>query len=242
MGLRLRWPRRGIAGQNAAGTPLGSLPTLRETRKAKAYHAIVGHRCRRARDHDRAHRPSCKRDSEATFLCRLTLDLEALSLDVEALSLDPSTVETAMLRPRTLLALLLLSMSLLGCGPSLDIERDPNGASGPDGQRLGAIQVPTNRTVIDHVDLSAGDMTDWKYFDLPTRSFVELVIAFDTVEAAGTVIIRDAMGMQLARVDCSGEPKLQTAFRADGGLYYVEVFVEEGGSSYTLEINTEPAI
>lgn len=146
---------------------------------------------------------------------------------------------------RTLLLLavsLLLALSAIACGPSLDIERKPNANSGSDGQRLGAIQVPTNRTVIDHVDRNAGDMTDWKYFDLPMRSFVELVVAFDAVEAEGTVIVRDAMGMQLARVDYRGEPKLQTAFRADGGLYYVEVFVNSGGSSYTLEINTEPAL
>lgn len=123
-----------------------------------------------------------------------------------------------------------------------NVQTDPNANSGGDESRLKATEIPVNRTIIDNVNYNAGDMTDWKYFNLPSSGLVEFLIAFDNPSAKGTAIIRDARGAQVTRVDHQGEPKLQTTFRGQPGIYYLEIYANQEMSDYTLEVNFDPGI
>jgi len=127
--------------------------------------------------------------------------------------------------------------SLLACS----VQKDPDRNTEGDGSRLDAIEIPVNRTVIDNVSHVDGDMHDWKYFRIPSEGIVEVVIAFDNAQAKGVVIIRDATGMQVSRLEHKGEPRLQTTFRGQAGIYYLEIYVPVERSDYTLEINFEGA-
>jgi len=136
---------------------------------------------------------------------------------------------------RMLLPLILLGAALVlssGCS----VQKDPDRNTGGDGTRLEAVEIPVNRTVIDNVSYIDGDQHDWKYFRVPVQGLIEVIIAFDNPNAKGTVIIRDATGMQVSRLEHKAEPRLQTTFRADPGIYYLEIFVEVERSDYTLEI------
>lgn len=141
---------------------------------------------------------------------------------------------------RTLFLLVMLTATFaLSTGCS--VQKDSNRNTGGDGTRLEAVEIPVNRTVIDNVSYVDGDQHDWKYFRVPVQGLVELIIAFDNPEAKGTVIVRDATGMQVSRLEHKAEPRLQTTFRADPGLYYLEIFVEVERSDYTLEVLFEQA-
>lgn len=126
----------------------------------------------------------------------------------------------------------------LGCS----VQKDPDRNSGGDGTRLEAGEIPLNRTVIDNVSYLDGDMHDWKYFRVPVSGLVTVLMAFDNANAKGVVIVRDATGMQVARMEHRAEPRLQQTFRADPGIYYLEIFVNIEHSDYTLEVNFEQAI
>src|SRR5690606_597031 len=136
---------------------------------------------------------------------------------------------------RMLLPLILLGAALVlssGCS----VQKDPDRNTGGDGTRLEAVEIPVNRTVIDNVSYIDGDQHDWKYFRVPVQGLIEVIIAFDNPNAKGTVIIRDATGMQVSRLEHKAEPRLQTTFRADPGIYLLEIFVEVERSDYALEI------
>lgn len=138
-----------------------------------------------------------------------------------------------------LVSALLLTVALgLGCS----VQQDPDRNTGGDGTRLDAIEIPLNRTVIDNVSYVDGDMHDWKYFRVPVQGLVSVLIAFDNPQAKGVVIVRDATGMQVARMEHRAEPRLQQTFRADPGIYYLEIYVNVEHSDYTLEVNFEQAI
>ncbi len=117
-----------------------------------------------------------------------------------------------------------------------NVQKDPNRNSGPDGDRMGAVEIPLNRTIIDNVSWVDGDMTDWKYFRVPTQGIIEVVISFDNAAAKGIVIIRRATGEQISRLEHKAEPRLQQTFRADPGVYYLEIFAQTERSDYTLEV------
>lgn len=129
-----------------------------------------------------------------------------------------------------------LSMVAFGCS----VQKDPDRNTGDDGTRLEAREMPVDRTVIDNVSYADGDMHDWKYFRVPSKGIMEIIIAFDNANAKGIVIIRDATGMQVSRMEHRAEPRLQTTFHAEAGIYYLEIYVQTERSDYTLEANFQP--
>jgi len=137
----------------------------------------------------------------------------------------------------TLIVLLFAALTL-GCSVQKDVDRNTGG----DGTRLNAVEIPLNRTVIDNVSRVDGDMHDWKYFRVPVEGIVTLIMAFDNPDAKGVVIVRDATGLQVSRLEHHAEPRLQTTFRADPGIYYLEIYVQVERSDYTLEVQFEQGI
>lgn len=137
-----------------------------------------------------------------------------------------------MLTRMMMVPLMVLAFLAMSCS----VQKDPNRNSGENATRLGAEEIPVGRTIIDNVSYVDGDMTDWKYFRVPLQGIVEVTIAFDNPAGKGVVIVRDATGLQISRIEHRAEPRLQTTFRADPGVYYLEIYVEVERSDYTLEV------
>lgn len=136
----------------------------------------------------------------------------------------------------TILACLLLG-ALLSWGCS--VEPEPNKNSGSDGEKAGAREVPIGRLVTGSVDRESGDATDWFYFRITATGVIDLTASFDQTEAVGVILVRDSLGTQIARLEHRALPVLRATFRGEPGIYYAEVFVENGRSEYTLQVDFE---
>jgi hypothetical protein len=133
-------------------------------------------------------------------------------------------------------------MMAIALAAGCDVAKDPEEQSGPDQVRLGAVEVLISNTYIDNVNYVDGDMTDWKYFTVPTSGIVTLVIGFDNPDARAVVNIKDGTGQPKSRLEHRGEIRLEQTFRAEAGVYYLEIFAQESKTSYTLELTFEQGI
>jgi hypothetical protein len=133
----------------------------------------------------------------------------------------------------------LLALGLVLCAGGCNVQKDPERNSGPDKDRLGAIECPINATIVDNVDRNRGDMTDWKYFFIPSPAVVEVIIAFDNANAKAIAVIREATGVQKTLIEHRGEPILKNSFRAKPGVYYIQIYARQESTDYTLEIMTQ---
>ena len=131
------------------------------------------------------------------------------------------------------LFVMIVTGGLFGCL----VDKDANENSGEDRARTGAVELPLERTVLDNVDRVGLDQTDWKYFSVPTAGLVEIIVAFDNVEARGKVRIREAHGLVLTSLEDQGEPLMRHSFKAEAGYYYLEVWCEQLTTDYTIEIH-----
>lgn len=126
----------------------------------------------------------------------------------------------------------LLACTSLGC-----TSLGPEGQSGDDKDRLGAVEVKMGDLVLDYVDCIDGDKTDWKYFTMPGEGRVMVTFAFDEPSAGGTLVIRKATGEELYRLKFSPGARMSQEFDAVPGHYYLEFYCEAGRSEYTLEVS-----
>jgi hypothetical protein len=141
---------------------------------------------------------------------------------------------------RTSLLLLSLACSLGFGVVACTVEPDVNANSGPDHQKAGARELQFSRSSTDSVDRKSGDMTDWKYFRVPATGLIEFSISFDNPDSRGVAIVRDALGLQLARLEHRGQPILKATFRGEPGIYYLEIFSQVGHTVYTYDVNFQP--
>jgi hypothetical protein len=160
-----------------------------------------------------------------------------------ALPVDEDLVVNPPDRPIPSRRALLRCVACVVCAVGLaacTVEPNPNANSGPDYQKSGAREISFGRSSTDTVDRKGGDMTDWKYFRVPTTGVVELSVAFDNPKARGVALIRDALGVQIARLEHRGQPVLRATFRGEPGIYYIEIFSNEGHTSYTYDVTFQP--
>lgn len=113
----------------------------------------------------------------------------------------------------------------------------PETNSGTDQDRLGAIEVKINDLVLDHVSCMEGDKTDWKYFTVPGETTVAVTFAFDEPAAMGTVVIRQATGVEIHRLRFQPGSRNMQTFHAVPGHYFLEIFCEAYQSEYTIEVS-----
>jgi hypothetical protein len=135
---------------------------------------------------------------------------------------------------------LLCALSLCVAAAACSVEPDTNANSGPDHQKAGARELAFNRSSTDSVDRTSGDMTDWKYFRVPATGIVEFTVAFDNPKARGVALVRDALGVQIARLEHRGQPLLRATFRGEPGIYYLEIFSNDGHTTYTYDVTYQP--
>lgn len=134
--------------------------------------------------------------------------------------------------------LLALTACFYGCNPN--IESNPNEASGGDGERGRARAMDLDTPVNDNVNLTGGDMTDWKFFQIPAPGTVEITLGCDNEGAACAAVVRDSMGVEIQRIDSNGEPRVQETVPVIRGNYYLEVFAQASSTDYTVQVDYEP--
>ena len=126
---------------------------------------------------------------------------------------------------------LLLLLGVSGCSIGGESNSDT------DRDRLGAIKININDLILDHVSCIDGDKTDWKYFTVDAETRVAVTFAFDEPTAGGTVVIREATGIEKYRLRFVPGSRMVQEFDALPGYYYLEIFCEAFQSEYTLEVS-----
>lgn len=142
----------------------------------------------------------------------------------------------------------LLALACAACEP------DPNRQSSEDQSRLAALELPLNRVVIDSVDLTNGDKTDWKYFTINSPGLVVVTVNFDNEEAGPNATMHNAVGQVMSELvisedsedddesgsdeeGSSNNTKLrQLSFQAEPANYYLQFWVDDLRSDYTVEV------
>jgi hypothetical protein len=128
-------------------------------------------------------------------------------------------------------------MGAFACTPSLEI--NPNANSGQDGERGRARPMPLNQPVLDNVDYTANDMTDWKYFQIPGPGRITVRLGCDNPGAACIANIRDEVGVVVRRL-AGGEGPVQDTLTVSRGNYYLEVYAQASATAYTVLVEYEP--
>lgn len=133
---------------------------------------------------------------------------------------------------------LALALMALACNPN--IQRDPNENSGEDGERSKAQPLPLNEPVNDRVDFLGGDMTDWKYFQVPAAGSVTVTLGCDDGGAGCLANLRDEVGLVISRIDSQGNPRTEARFAVGRGNYYLEIIAQASATDYTVQVDYEP--
>ena len=127
----------------------------------------------------------------------------------------------------------------LGCNPN--IERDPNENSGIDGERGKAQLLPFAEPVNDRVDYNEGDMTDWKYVQIPAPGHITVTLGCDYTGAHCAANFRDEVGQLVEAIESSGAPRVTSTIPVTRGNYYLEIFVPASSTDYTVQVDYEPS-
>ena len=136
------------------------------------------------------------------------------------------------------LAVVALSVICLGCSPNL--EQDPNEDSGDDGERSKAQLLELATPVNDNVNFGEGDMTDWKYVQIPSSGMVRVTLGCDYTGAYCGVNVRDEVGLIVSRMETSGESRVSEEIRVRRGNYYLEIYASVASTDYTVQVDYEP--
>ncbi len=128
------------------------------------------------------------------------------------------------------LILLASALGMMGCSMT------PESNSGPDQDRLGAIEIKLNDLVLDFVSCIDGDKTDWKFFTVPAAAKVQVAFAFDEAAAGGHIIIRKATGEELHDLRFKPGSRNIQVFDAVQSHYFLEISCEAYMSEYTVEV------
>ena len=128
--------------------------------------------------------------------------------------------------------------TLLGCG---DLEIEPDGNSGKDFERAGAQQLFLDKLSDDYIDATAGDSTDWKYFKVHEKGYLELTIYWDNKNVGSTIDVRDRFGVLIDSRRHSPElEKDKMDLKVDPGTHFVRLNTTQGASVYTIEAVFKP--
>ncbi|MEO1270324.1 MAG: hypothetical protein AAFX99_19720 [Myxococcota bacterium] len=132
------------------------------------------------------------------------------------------------------------------CGPDggpVELEVPADWASGPDKMRDGADEFTLDATVVDNVSIDRGDRTDWKYFTVPASGVISVTVTFDNSDALGQMMVTDELGQIIATfVDERRRLLDRVTFKADPGRYYIQIWVLEQDSDYSLQADYAPLI
>ena len=133
---------------------------------------------------------------------------------------------------------LFLAGLFLAC--DTNIQQNPNENSGDDGERGLAKPLPLNEPVNDNVNYTEGDMTDWKYFQIPAPGTVEVTLGCDYTGAACAANVREEDGVVVHAIESQGQPVVTERFDVTRGNYYLEIYVPAAYTDYTIQVNYEP--
>lgn len=135
-------------------------------------------------------------------------------------------------------ALLLASLLPLGGCTPYEVDENLDAKSGVDKTREGAQEIPLNATAVDNVDLKRLDKTDWKYFTVPSAGVVEIVVSFDNPRAFGEMVVTDEVGQIVSTFQDEKRRLLdRVTFKAESGLYYLQLWANAEGSDYSVQVN-----
>jgi len=136
--------------------------------------------------------------------------------------------------------LALLACLSLGLGCDANIVDDPNAESGNDGERGKAQAMPFGEPVNDSVNYTEGDMTDWKYIQVPAFGSVTVRLGCDHTGAYCGANIRDEVGRMVREIRTDGSPRVEQTLDLARGNYYVEIFCPASATDYTIQVDYEP--
>lgn len=130
----------------------------------------------------------------------------------------------------------LLLVALAACAVEDDPERNSK-----DSERTKAVEMPLDRVVIDNIDQD-GDQTDWKYVIIPANGLAKVIINFDNENAEPQVEVINAVGQVLSNLDLpeSSQFLRQLSFQVQPGTYYLNIYVDEGATDYSVEVQFSP--
>lgn len=124
------------------------------------------------------------------------------------------------------------------CVPN--IQRDPNENSGNDGERSKAQPLALNEPVNDRVDFTEGDATDWKLIQVPAPGRVTVILGCDNTGAWCAARVRDEVGRVVESIESRGQPRAESSLTLTRGNYYLEVYVGQSATDYTVQVDYEP--
>ena len=127
---------------------------------------------------------------------------------------------------------------LLGC--DANIVEDPNAESGNDGERGKAQRLAFGEPVNDHITYTEGDMTDWKYIQVPSSGDVTVRLGCDYTGAYCGANVRDEVGRLVSRIRTEGESRVERTLELARGNYYLEIFCPASATDYTVQVDYEP--
>ena len=135
----------------------------------------------------------------------------------------------------------LLALWMVACGTAPgNIQQNPDENSGGDGERGRAQRIELNEAITDNVSYAEGDMTDWKYVQIPGPGHIVVTLGCDYGGAACVAVVRDEVGAALTTLDSEGEPRVRGTVSVDRGNYYVQVYAQASATAYTLQVDYEP--
>ncbi len=121
-----------------------------------------------------------------------------------------------------------------GCAV-LDLER----SSGDDQHTDGAMEVPLNSLVMDHVSCTNGDKTDWKYFQTAQGGMMNITFSFDETNAGGTICVYTKQNKELMCEEFTHrdtERKVVPLDAEPNSFYFLKIFCSSFESVYTIEV------
>ena len=113
-----------------------------------------------------------------------------------------------------------------------------NEATGGDGTRGDAADIPTNATMDDRVSAGQGDHSDWKRFTTDVKTKVTVQVWWDDADVTSRVTLRDELGKEVSTVKHAKGSRTDTLgpIEIPAGTYYLEFAASAGASVYTFEV------
>lgn len=140
---------------------------------------------------------------------------------------------------RYLVAALLL---VAGCPPAPQAPKpiDPDGKSGPDARRDGAMPLDPGKVYTDSVDTKQGDQTDWKSVAIGARGTLAVDLDWANAQADVTIDAFDPFGTQIAKSPINdGSPKKRLVLPiSEPGIYYLRLqsVNPEQATAYNIQV------
>lgn len=123
--------------------------------------------------------------------------------------------------------LLAAALLLAGCPPPPQAPKpiDPDGKSGPDATREGAMPLDPGKVYTDSVDTKQGDQTDWKSVAIGARGTLAVSLDWANPQADITIDAFDPFGTQIAKSPINdGTSKKRLVVQiTEPGIYYLRL-------------------